>query len=174
MTKVIPLTKGAEAIVDDEDFERVSQFKWSLGGHGDFKCARRHIYSPYINGKRVSRGERMHKFILGIPPGRKVIVDHINRNALDNRKSNLRVTDFHGNNRNRRPLKNKSSQYKGVSYYKRDSAWTASIRVNGKGIRIGKYDSEIDAANAYDKAALEHFGEFAYLNLGSRGSECIA
>jgi hypothetical protein len=105
----------------------------------------------------------LHRFIMSAPVGK--LVDHINpSDTLDNRTSNLRLATKHENSHNQRPRIGNSSKYKGVSWYKRHSKWQVSIGVNGKRKHLGLYTAEIDAARAYDAAASESFGEFAYLN----------
>ena len=93
-----------------------------------------------------------------------LVVDHIDGNGLNNRKSNLRVCTQAQNSLNSRPRRNSSSRYKGVSFYKRDKIWQAQIFYNFRTINIGRFDDEIEAALAYDRKAAELFGEFAYLN----------
>src|SRR2546425_1516194 len=93
-----------------------------------------------------------------------VQVDHEDRDGLNNRRYNLRVATHDDNQRNRSCQKrnNRTSQYKGVCLEK--GKWRVRIRVNGKNIEIGRFDSELQAALAYDKAAREHYGEFACCN----------
>jgi hypothetical protein len=113
--------------------------------------------------RRHSKGESilMHREIMRPRPG--MVVDHIDHNGVHNRQSNLRVCTSAENQRNR-PGVGGSSQYKGVSYDKEHKKWEAGITLRGKRIHIGLFESEIEAARAYDRKALELFGEFAYLN----------
>ncbi len=104
----------------------------------------------------------MHRQIMNAPAG--LVVDHIDGNGLNNRKSNLRVCTQGQNSLNSRPRRNCSSRYKGVSFYKRDKIWQAQIFYNFRTINIGRFDDEVEAALAYDRKAEELFGEFAYLN----------
>lgn len=148
----IPLTKGEFAIVDDEDYEFLSQFKWCYS-HG---YAQRRV-----NNKNVY----MHRFLAG-EHGK--IVDHINRNKLDNRRSNLRVCTQSENNMNRiTNAVREVAKYKGAHWNKRANKWMACIKSNGKQIHLGYFKSEEDAANAYNYAALKYFGEYARLNVVS-------
>ena len=101
------------------------------------------------------------------PPKDKCI-DHENQNGLDNRRTNLREASKAENNRNRRKIAGRgSSIYKGVMWYKDRRKWYASIEVNGQKIFLGYFDSEIEAAKAYDEAAKIYHGGFASLNFGS-------
>ncbi len=134
------------ALVDDEDFDKVSQFRWRL---------EKGRYA--IGGVRSFR---MHRMILSCDVGEEI--DHINGNGLDNRKQNLRVVKHRQNSANRKASSSNLLGYKGVT--KAGNGWTARIRVNYKQIYIGYYNSTVAAAKAYDKAAKEHFGEYAKLN----------
>jgi hypothetical protein len=161
--KKIPLTQGKVALVDDEDYERVSKFKW---------CAVRiHGYFYAVRNVRVEHGRRrqkrviMHRFILGFPNS---FIDHINHKTLDNRRSNLRPCTLSQNQQNRLPQAGYSSVYKGVRWHKWGNSWCAQIKHNGKGFHLGCFRSEVQAAKAYDEAAKEKFGEFAYLNFRHR------
>lgn len=153
--KKIQLTKGQEAIIDDDDFERVSRHKWFAKlEYGKYWYA-----STKLNGSHV----RMHRFILDCLESKKV-VDHINSNGLDNRKSNLRLCTTEQNSANRRKLAKAASKFKGIHWDKRRKKWLAEIRPRGTRVHIGYFSDEIEAATAYNIAAIEHFGEFARLN----------
>ena len=107
---------------------------------------------------------RMHRVIMGLgPDGPKV--DHKDGNGLNNQRENLRLASTIQNGQNRRPDKRGSSKYKGVCWKSRRSHWEASIQHNGKRIHLGCFQNELEAARAYDKTALEFFGEFARINL---------
>ena len=84
--------------------------------------------------------------------------------GLDCRKSNLRICDNSQNHANRKAQANNTSGYKGVGWDLFNKKWVAQIMVNQKNKKIGRYDVKEDAARAYDKAAIEYFGEFARLN----------
>ncbi len=91
-------------------------------------------------------------------------IDHINRDKTDNRIENLRSCSSNQNKGNIGLLRSNRSGYRGVSFNTRRQKWHAQIKINGKQTYIGGFDCVIDAAKAYNKAAVEHFGEFAYLN----------
>jgi hypothetical protein len=156
--KEIPLTGGYTAIVDDEDFERVSQFKWFAEDH-------RHTMYAKRNVRREDGGwtsERLHRFILGPPDG--IAVDHIDRNGLNNRRENLRIATASENQHNRGKAVNNTSGYIGVSWHKKSGKWQAMIKVNGGAKHLGLFACPVAAAKARDKAAIELHGEFASLN----------
>jgi AP2 domain-containing protein/HNH endonuclease len=137
----------AFALVDDEDYEFLMQWKW---------------YFAMGYALRDAKGIRMHRVIMNAPSGTEV--DHINQNRLDCQRCNLRIAS-HGQNRQNTPkYKGCSSQYKGVSWRKKKERWVAGIGHDQKWIHLGYFDSEIAAAHAYDAAALMYHGEFAYLN----------
>lgn len=142
------------ALVDDEDYEYLSQFTWCLKNHGSVKYA---FTNLRINGKKAVR--RMHKFLI---EGK--IIDHINHNGLDNRRSNLRVATGSQNSQNRRKALGCSSIYIGVCYDKQYKKWRASCRENFKNKFLGLFSSEIAAARAYDIAVLRIFGPLAKTN----------
>ena len=157
MTKKIPLHgrhgKGRYALVDDEDYEYLSQFRWSVYKLG------------YVMRNENGRSILMHREIMGVT-ARDLVVDHINHNTLDNRRSNLRVSTVQENTRNQKPQQDRdmASPYKGVGWSKRLGLWVASIVVDKKRIDLGNFFTQREAAAAYNAAALELFGEFAYLN----------
>jgi hypothetical protein len=150
--KEITLSQGRVSIVDDEDYELVNQFNWYYRkGSTDKGYARR-----TANRKSVY----LHRFILGAQP--KEIVDHINGNTLDNRKSNLRIVSVRQNVLNSGVYG--TSKYKGVTIHKKTGLYRARIVVNGKELSLGYFDNEKDAAIAYNAAANKYFGEFARIN----------
>lgn len=155
--KTIPLSKGYVALVDDEDFERVSAFKWFVrikkGKYFSRVYARRQVK---IDGK--CRDVMMHSFILGV-----IGVDHKNHNGLDNQRRNLRKATEGQNQQNGRQEGGSLSPYRGV-FKGWGNKWRVRIRVNGKRIEVGSFADEVDAATAYNFAAYEHHGEFAIFN----------
>lgn len=157
MTKTIKLSKSKdlEVLVDDEDFEWLSRYKWSK------TCKRGHWYA-----KRDHWNPRlsiyMHRQIMGEPVGMQV--DHINGNTLDNRKSNLRVCTIGQNLLNRGPQKDNKTGFKGVSWSTVNKGYVVFIGANGKKKHLGTYKTPEEAARVYDAAARELHGEFAYQN----------
>ena len=158
MSKQIQLSQGKVAIVDDEDFEYLNQWKWYAVKDGSTFYAVRN--SSRLLGKRGII--KMHRVIMSTPEG--LHVDHRNRNGLDNRKVNLRNCHSFENQMNKGKTLRNSSGFKGVSWDKGNSKWISFIRYNGKSYNLGRFDSKIDAAKAYNKAAIHYFGEFASLN----------
>lgn len=152
--KEIKLTKGFTTLVDDEDYDIFSKWKWKYHYQG-YACR-----TGKVNGKYVNY--YLHRVIIDAKKGQQV--DHKNRNRLDNRRENLRIATSTQNNINSSPRRNSSSKYKGVNWHL-DGRWKVSIQVAGKTIGVGWMLSEIEAAKAYDSAALYYHGEeFAYLN----------
>lgn len=150
----IPLTKGRFAIVDCADYEHLSLFKWHL-----FE-SNRNLYATRTHRRR---NIFMHRFIINAPKGS--IVDHINRNGLDNRRENLRIVTNRQNCWNSaRGINTGSSKYKGVRWSSHDQRWRATIGHNGKNLHLGNFKDEIEAARAHDTAAKKFRGEFAILN----------
>lgn len=152
--KEIQLTQGQIALVDDEDFENLNQFRWCAVKIGRTFYAVRNVR---IDGKK--RGVRMHCQILG---GK--LIDHKDHNGLNNQKSNLRFCTASQNCMNKRKRKNCVSIYKGVCFHKQHKRWLAHIKKDGKDNHLGYFVTEIDAAKAYNIKAVELFGEFANLN----------
>ncbi len=153
--KEICLAKSdLKALVDDEDYDKISKFRWSVqkkNGH----------VKGYV-GKQV--WQNLSRFILNIKDP-KVQVDHIDHNKLNNQKYNLRPCTNAQNSRNRRKTeKSFTSLYKGVSWEKRVNKWRCTLTFNYKQLYIGRFLNEKEAALAYNEKAKEFFGEFAYLN----------
>lgn len=143
--KKIALTQEKFALVDDEDFEWLNQWKWSYDGNNGY--AKRTKYTKDRNIKIY-----MHRIILNIPQG--LITDHINRNRLDNRKDNLRISNKQQNGFNRDKNKNNISGFKGVTWHHKNKKWIAQIMINGINKYLGSYqkiEDAIKARNTYDK-----------------------
>jgi hypothetical protein len=154
----IALTRGAYSIVDPDDYEKLSRFKWHLARDGWNSYARR-CYR--FKGRKKSKC--MHRDVLEVPAG--LVVDHINRNGLDNRKANLRAATHAQNICNRRTSKvTGRSKYRGVSWSKEKKKWSAQIHSGGKCKFAGYFEDEVEAAKAYDSAARKYHGEFAFTN----------
>lgn len=155
--KEIPLTQGKVALVDDEDYGWLNQWKWCAYKGGNSSYAVRGIKK---NGKRTL--SKMHREILGTPKG--MLTDHRNSNGLDNRRDNLRICNKFQNGMNRGKNDNNKSGYKGVCWHKASKKWRASIHINGKQIHLGLFNANKEAAIIYNEAAIKHFGEFGRLN----------
>jgi hypothetical protein len=164
VTKTIPLTRGYVCVVDDEDYEWLNQWKWCADGY-------RRGFTCYATRKQWDSGKliyvAMHRIIIGAAPGE--IVDHIDGDGLNNTRANLRIVDKFGHARNRRSARGASSGYLGVSLHK-DGKWQAIIRVDGRNRYLGLFESEVEAALAYDDAARQICGEFARFNFPLKDS----
>lgn len=156
--KTIPLSQGKVALVDDEDFCEVSRFKWYAYTNG----RRVYAYRTLNKGKSGRGMQYMHTFLMGKKKG--IVIDHINRNGIDNRRSNLRQCTHEQNLLNQGKLGGCTSIYKGVSRVGESKKWIAYINHNKKRYRLGRFDTEEDAAIAYNTASMKFFGEFAYIN----------
>jgi hypothetical protein len=131
--KVITLSNGKETLVDDEDYEFLSRWRWKdANGYA----------------KRTARYGTLaiHREVMGAKPGQ--IVDHINQNKLDNQKHNLRFVTKAQNAMNSKSFITNTSGVKGVYYEKRDSTWTAHIQINHKSVRLGTFKTREEAADA--------------------------
>lgn len=159
--KEIILTKGYKTIVDDDWYYKLTNqfFRWSA----DLDRTTGNYYAvtkKTIDGKRNKF--RMHRVIMNASKGE--IVDHINRNTLDNRLENLRIVT---NSQNRMNIIRKNigtSIYKGVYWSKQYRCYIAQLRKDSKRYILGRFDNEMDAALAYNNAAEKMFGEYARLN----------
>lgn len=150
--KKIPLTKGRFTVVDDDVFAILNQYTWQCSFHG---------YATRLDYE-TQKHIKMHRQIMNPPSG--MMVDHINGDKLDNRRSNLRVCTAAENSRNQRVHSNNTSGFKGVHWDGSHKKWRALIKFEGKKFYAGRFSDVIDAARAYDAKARELFGQFARLN----------
>jgi hypothetical protein len=157
----IELTQGFFTKIDDVDSELILGYKWHT-----IKVSGRYFYAVRTTHKNgVGRQVFMHREIMGLTfSDKEKIVDHINRDTLDNRRFNLRVCSTRQNSWNTRASTGGTSAYKGVSWNKQRGVWTAIITIDKKQFYLGSFNSEVEAALAYNKMASKYFGEFAYLN----------
>lgn len=146
----IKLSNGGSTQVSPEDYDELIKYSWRRDSMG--------YVSSVIKGKFTS----MHRVVNKTPKG--MFTDHINRDVMDNRRENLRTCTNKQNRGNSKPAKGSVSKYKGVYRNFRDAKWYAQIRVDGKSFHLGMFACEDEAAKAYNKAALIHFGEFARIN----------
>lgn len=156
--KLIPLTQGQYAKVDDEDFERFGKFKWFANWSSSLDS----FYA--VRNVRGSNGKQtlllLHREILGVTNPR-IKVDHRNHDTLDCQRYNLRPATNSQNMANRKGLgKNNTSGYRGVCWRKDCNRWQARIGVEGRMINLGFFDNIINASEAYSRANRSYFGEF--------------
>ena len=145
---------GTICIVDDEMLEAVRQHTWRVDKHG------------YIARKTTIKGQRgrtvfLHRVIARCDSA-LFQVDHIDGDRLNNAGSNLRIVTKHAFNKKKRP--GCASVFKGVTWHKRQGKWQAQLGTKGKHFYLGVFDDEHEAGHAYNRAAIEQFGECATLN----------
>src|SRR3990167_8310668 len=145
--KLIPLTQGKFAQVDDEDFDEINKFKWyaAMGKTGVL----------YAQRESNSTTLFMHREIMGCKRKDGKIIDHKNRDGLNCQKINLRFCTKSENNKNRKSHVNSTSKYLGVSWCKLTKKWLAQMTIKKRCIKIGRYKLEEDAALAYNEKAIE-------------------
>jgi hypothetical protein len=187
MSSIGTKSEGKFTIVDPPDFYRLNSFNWLCSGRDEnlyaarvirlksgrlgtvlmhreifFTCLPQHVFgrgSPAC--PELAEGAQLSTFS-------RSVVDHTNTNSLDNRRANLRLATPSQNSCNsRRDKSNTYSRFRGVSFSKRKGKWFAAIRANGKKIWLGYFQTELDAARAYDEAARKYHGEFARLNFAN-------
>lgn len=162
--KEIALTQGQVALVDDEDFEWLSQWKWSAGRQGKDRWRAVRGEGPRGKCKLIL----MARQIMDAQPGKEV--DHRNRNPLDNQRRNLRIATRAEQCLNRRANVAGASKYKGVHIQTGTTKWRVAFREK----YIGLFESEVEAAKAYDRAALKFNPDFARLNFPVGGALSLA
>jgi len=156
--KEILLTQGKVALVDDDDYDYLMQWKWYAQRIGNTYYS---IRNSYIN--RIRGSVYMHRSIMKCTP--LEMIDHIDGNGLNNQKINLRIANKQTNARNTRYIHG-SVPYKGVLFIKRKTknVYISRINIDYKQTWLGTYNNPIEAARAYDRAAIKYFGEYASLN----------
>lgn len=161
----VPLTKGFVAIIDPEFAPLVGLWQWhARKSRGTSWYARRTINLRTDRGDRVKYTIYLHRIVCPAPDG--ILVDHIDRDTLNDRRANLRVISVSGNSINRQKRRGTLSQFRGVTMS--GGKWIANITCRGKQTYLGSFTSEVEAAEAYDAAALRIHGEEAILNFPER------
>lgn len=168
MRELLIVTNDKFAQIDDEDYDRCSNFPWYLTGSAKFRV------STIVTGKTIS----LANFVMETD----LLYDHKDRNSYNNQKSNLRICTQQQNSMNReKPLfRATTSQYKGVSWSNTPrlgkKRWKAGIKYNGRHIHLGYHLTEHEAAVAYNVAAKKYFKEFAFFNevsnLNKKDNKC--
>lgn len=159
MAQSILLTRGLVAIVDDEDYEALSPYRWRVLG----RAGRWYAYRQWREGG-MRRHLSMSRLIVGAQRGQ--IVDHVNRDTLDNRRSNLRIVTRSANALNRDVYASNTSGYVGVSWHTQRSKWEARFWCDGRCYSLGLFATAEAAARARDAKALELAPSYAALNFG--------
>lgn len=155
----IPLSQGQVAIVDDDDYEKISSMKWSA-------TWRPKMGKFYAVGSLAKYGKRvyMHREIMGLTIGDGLLVDHIDHNTLDNRKANLRIVNNSQNMMNHGKIqKNNTSGCRGVHFEKRTNQYRVQVWAGGKPIWGGRHDTFESAKLSYERLAKLHHAEFTCL-----------
>jgi hypothetical protein len=146
------LNEGYVALVDDKDFERVRKYVWSVQKIED------HIYAQ--SKKTDTKQTYMHRFIMRVH-GKNVFVTHLDGNGLNNQRSNLQVCTRAEAMRNQQKIySNNKSGYRGVCWNKARQKWLVQIAIKGRPHHIGMYTDIIEAAKAFDTAAIAHYGKY--------------
>lgn len=166
--KQIPLTQGKVALVDDDVYEDLMKFKWYANKYGSATHPLWYAVRNHARQNDKQKSIKMHRVIWeyfnAIPDGYEI--DHINHDGLDNRMENLRIATHRENMHNQvRNPATKTSQYKGIYWDKSHGKWKAQIKTNGNTKSLGYFVDEVEAARAYNRAAIYYFGQFACLNV---------
>lgn len=157
--------KNEQFYFDKDDFEKIKNFIWYIGKDGYVVT-----HNPNCDKEDEHNLIRMHRLVLGVKDN-NIQVDHKNRKRNDNRKNNLRIATPQENMMNcGKQTDSIYSRYKGVCYHKNAQKWVSYIRIDGKRVHLGIFDSELEAAEAYKNAAIKYFGEFACVDPGEEGA----
>jgi hypothetical protein len=157
---ILELTRGYRTTIDANMYNLIRPHRWHVMTSNNKQYA---IHTKRIN-KDVNHGKNkcimMHRLIMGVKEYNGTVIDHIDGDGLNNRKSNLRVCTHSENHMNQKVRINSFTGLKGVFYDKRRNYYYSSIIVNSKCIYLGSFESPDMAKKAYDNAAIKHFGEF--------------
>lgn len=151
--------KGYKVLIDDEDYEKISQIEWRLSKKNIPLGLFYFVKGYRINGKFIEM--RLHRIVMGCQYGDGKFVDHINGNTLDNRKCNLRICSHADNIKNQKIHSNNKSGYKGVSWDIKSMKWHSRITYNKLCVSLGFFNTPQEAYAAYCEAARKYHGEFA-------------
>lgn len=155
----VPLNKGFTAFIDDEDLPLIEgSSAWYAVTKGAVTYAARTLYDKNRTPKRFR--QYMHRLI----KPKIDRIDHLDGNGLNNTKGNLRAATASQNAVNSKMRSTNTSGYRGVTFNKNANKWLAQIRINSKNTYLGLFECPIEAAKAYNKEAVEHFGEYAKIN----------
>lgn len=154
---LVPLTQGRFAVINEADSESIDRFCWHW--FKGYACRR------VTDDRKRQKFVYMHRQILGQPAQ----IDHKDGDRLNNRRANLRFCSTSQNQQNRVRLSTNTSGFRGVTRHRSRGKWQAAIKLPGKSIYLGVFDSIEEAARAYDTAALRRFGDFARPNFPSSG-----
>lgn len=154
--RLIPLPHGRAAIVDDDDYEAVAGWHWSWSPSKGYACR------SVLKKNGGSTTLYLHRILVAAPPG--AMVDHINRDRLDCRRSNLRFVTWAQNSMNSSLRRDNHAGFKGVIFRRDSGKWRARIYLGGRHRHLGTYATAAEAAAAYDGAARRYFGEYAAPN----------
>lgn len=156
----IKLTRGYVAAIDDADAPLVTQHSWCAAVHGEgYIIASRRLPGP----RKPYKSQTLGEFLIGKKKGYEI--DFIDGNSLNNQRNNLRHVTRSLNWAGRKKRKNCSSQYKGVTWNQSKQLWQAYITYLGHHYHLGRFRDEQEAALAYNRKAMELFGEYARLNV---------
>lgn len=150
--KKIKLTQNKYALVDDEDFDRLNQYRWQAELNG-------HVWYAKRRDNKNNKNIKMHRVIMKTPDGVKT--DHMDRNGLNNQKSNLRICTDSENAWNRKKRIDNISGFKGVSYHRKTNKWQARIMINGTDFYLGLFTTKLKAYEKYCKVSVKYHGKYS-------------
>ena len=156
----IRMAQPRYAKVDPADYKRLRKYQWFATKGTNCFYTRGCVANSKTGKEKLVY---IHQMIIEVPEG--MVVDHINHDGMDNRSANLRAATRAQNTRNRKKFaKSSGSKYKGIYFRKKTRKWEVLITFEKKKIHLGTFPNEIEAAKAYDRAAVKYHGEFACLN----------